>query len=264
MESSGTTGITSILSKLDLVSLSALASTVTNGLLKNKLTTKRGAIEAILVHSPDLESILRRKIITREILFAYLHENNVSVTCPTTKNELVYQICNLWNLKQCTTASTVVTPQIDLHDPNQLALQFSEWFYALMNRNEPIPSEHFWPDVNLTINLIFPTQTLTENVESNPCEAAKMLFTKRLESGVYLNPNLSSAGTRGRMDVHGLVEVLSCGSLHTNNTCVGVFEQMFMLARDPFVENNWKIKRTQLNLRSKSDVRYLPSLTDRY
>ena len=35
-----------------------------------------------------------------------------------------------------------------------------------------------------------------------------------------------SKGVRGRLDPHGLVVVLSCGTLHNQHTVCGVFEQV--------------------------------------
>ncbi len=41
------------------------------------------------------------------------------------------------------------------------------------------------------------------------------------------NPNLCEEGVRGRLDPHGLVLVLACGTLHNHQTVCGVFEQVF-------------------------------------
>ena len=51
-----------------------------------------------------------------------------------------------------------------------------------------------------------------------------------------------------RLDPHGLVLVLACGTLHNQATVCGFFEQVFGLIRDPDSENNWKIKHTEARL----------------
>ena len=40
------------------------------------------------------------------------------------------------------------------------------------------------------------------------------------------NPNLCEEGVRGRLEAHGLVLVLVCGTLHTSSNVCGVFEQV--------------------------------------
>jgi hypothetical protein len=73
------------------------------------------------------------------------------------------------------------------------------------------------------------------------------------------NPNLCDEGVRGRwggspalllsrLDPHGLVLVLVCGTLHNQADVCGVFEQVFGLVRDPTSDNNWKIKSTEARL----------------
>jgi len=269
-------GIQQILSKLEDEELLALAATVTQGLLRNKLETRKGAIEAILKYSPDIQSILKRKIVTRDILFTYLHESNVSVALPATKNDLIDIICTHWNLKPTQyVATTTQRDNVNYNNPtngqyknldtseiNTMALKFSEWFYTMMNANEPIGPEHFWRDAKLKMNLTSGSDTINHNVEDSAEEIVQILYKTKYEHQLYFNPNFLSDGVQGRRDPHGLVMVLACGTLHSNNLCVGVFEQVFVLARDPFVDNNWKIKSTELNLKSKKDVKAPPSLCD--
>lgn len=55
------------------------------------------------------------------------------------------------------------------------------------------------------------------------------------------------------MEHHGIVLILCCGTLHTNaSVSVGIFESVFGLMRDPFSENNWKIKSVKMQLQSTS------------
>ena len=90
------------------------------------------------------------------------------------------------------------------------------------------------------------------------------------------NPNLCEEGVRGRLEAHGLVLVLVCGTLHTSSNVCGVFEQVlsfkchfklsclifkvFGLVRDPGAQNNWKIKNTGARLVA-GEVQQQPKLT---
>lgn len=226
------------------------------------------AVEAILKYSPNELSILKRKSITREILFEYLHQQNAAIPIPTTKSTLIDKICQLWNLhaqpykheepsnNACTTSAT---PEVNV---DLLGEKFSEWFYNMVNTSPIIGPEHFWRDAVLTLHLISEAQTVTEVIQDDCEKIALLLSNTKTTHNLFFNPNLTKEGIKSRMSPHGLVIVMVCGTLHTDNQCVGVFEQVFGLARDPFSENNWKIKNTELNLRSKSGVTRLPRLCD--
>lgn len=217
-------------------------------------------------YSQDELGILKRKSVTREVLFEYLHEKDCVVPVETTKSALISKICNFWNL-QTTTCKFEETQQPPAKDNNEnaenlnvLGERFAEWFYNMLNTTPVIGSEHFWQDCTLTLNLISEMQTITETVSDDCEKIANVISTTKTTHNLFFNPNLSREGTKTKMDPHGLVIVMVCGTLHTDSKCVGVFEQIFGLARDPFSENNWKIKNTHLNLRSKSDVNELPKL----
>jgi Domain of unknown function (DUF4518) len=63
------------------------------------------------------------------------------------------------------------------------------------------------------------------------------------------------------MDHHGLVLILCCGTLHTHESvAVGTFESVFGLMRDPFSDNNWKIKNVKLQLQSSGASLKIPEL----
>lgn len=57
------------------------------------------------------------------------------------------------------------------------------------------------------------------------------------------------------MEHHGIVLILCCGTLHTHaSVSVGVFESVFGLMRDPFSDNNWKIKNIKMQLQSTPSI----------
>ncbi|XP_072394855.1 uncharacterized protein C3orf38 homolog [Diabrotica undecimpunctata] len=269
MANNSETGIIDLLSKLDEDNLLSLVRTVTQGLLR--INSKDDAIKAILKHSPDTLSILRRKSVTREVLFSYLDEKDIVMKIPITKNELIDKIMEFWNIKSAdiTTVSyrsneetiNEIKPKEDSNSISALAEKFAGWFYSLMN-DEGVGAEHFYSDAKMKINLHSNNDCDTTVVEDDPDSLAQALFRIKLQHGIFFNPNISREGTQGRMDPHGLVIVLVCGTLHVQKTCVGVFEQVFSLARDPFCDNNWKIKNSELNLRSKSAVIGQPRLCE--
>lgn len=224
------------------------------------------AIEIIIKYSPDELSVLKRKSVTKEVLFDYLHEKDVVIPVPTTKSTLIDKICQLWNLQATPYKFEEIAQNNIQSNPteniNLLGEKFAEWFYNMLNTTPIVGSEHFWHDATLTLNLISETQTVSEKVSDDCEKIASLLSTTKTTHNLFFNPNLTKDGVRTKMNPHGLVLLMVCGTLHTDRECVGVFEQMFSLARDPFSENNWKIKRTELNLRSKSGVNEQPTLCD--
>ncbi|GJQ68498.1 hypothetical protein Trydic_g17071 [Trypoxylus dichotomus] len=240
--------VLNILSENDLHGLTA---TVTQGLLKEKRKSKQDAIEVILKYSPDVLSILKRRAVTRDVLFTYLHNKNVSIELPTTKDKLVAKVCELWNLtspkdikinnaESYDTATSTNSQQVAEsaeNNVNAMAKQFVRWFYEMMNSNEYIDPSHFYFDARLKLNLISNGTETTEETESANA-IVELLFRTKTEYNLFFNPNLTSDGTQG------------------------IFEQVFALARDPFSENNWKVKSTELNLRSQRDNVDTPTLTN--
>lgn len=271
MTSAPEPGIVDILTKLDEDNLLSLAKTVTQGLLK--ISTTQDAIKGILKYSPDTLSILRRKSITRELLFSYLDDKNVMVRLPITKNELIDKILEYWNesasgIKPESTSiscrnneDSVSNSKEDRNSIAALAEQFAGWFYELLNNNN-VGAEHFYADAKLKINMLSNNDHNTISIENNPENLAYELLNVRMQHNLYFNPNISKEGTQGRMNPHGLVMVLVCGTIHVQETCVGVFEQVFALARDPFSDNNWKIKSSEMNLRSNNAVHRQPRLCE--
>lgn len=224
------------------------------------------AVNAIINYSSDVVSILRRKVLTRELLFTYIHQKNIPVNLPANKNDLIAKIASFWDvqytpqdteiIENISDNNTVTSDQIAI-----LAEQFTQWFYSQLNRNECLP-EHFFPDAKLQITFTVNNQQIKSEFVENDCQQiAQQLFFLKMQYDLYFNPNLTKDGVQGKLDPHGLVIVLVCGTLHKDGVCVGIFEQLFALARDPFTQNNWKIKSTQLNLKNENGVLVPPCLS---
>lgn len=199
------------------------------------------------------------------------------MSLPATKNELISRLLKFWGVPVETSNAgrEIEHPQLEVKSLSPannsantvsqtnvelLAQQFSEWFFKMLNQPDQLPAEHFWPDAKLIIHFSSPLGEIMESREDNPEEISSLLFRTKVQHNLLFNPNLTAEGTKGRLEPHGLVAVMACGTLHSGQYCVGVFEQSFSLARDPLSENNWKIKHSRLNLRSNDNVTSLPAL----
>ncbi|XP_049830564.1 uncharacterized protein LOC126272065 [Schistocerca gregaria] len=123
----------------------------------------------------------------------------------------------------------------------EFSQQFVTWFYKLLNAGG-VGEEHFWADAAAEM-LLLPGEQVSQG--SAACGVSQLLDWVRNQLGLAFNPNVTSEGVRGRFDPHGLITIVACGTLHTPDRCVGIFTQKFALARDPFSNNNWKVKNTK-------------------
>ena len=55
---------------------------------------------------------------------------------------------------------------------------------------------------------------------------------------------------KGQLNAYGLVLVSIGGTVHRYSQCIGIFEQSFGLIKDPNMDNNWKIKFTELKMKA--------------
>lgn len=264
-------------------------------------------INAIIQHSPDATSILKRKVLSCSTLYTYLHQNSVRVYSPVTKKSLIESILKFWKdrannidkhessqqqhcilQQQCEYLDeyddiqesesdsvsekrewSVVNSNINneiqretINFPiNVMARMFSEWFYKMFNAENGLTSDHFWPDSSLRVHIKSGDNVDVQETLSNAGDVVDLLERTKCSHGLYFNPNISHGGVQGRIDVHGLALIVACGTLHKDNLCVGVFQQMFALARDPQADNNWKVKSIELKLNSQS-VNNIPSILD--
>ena len=148
---------------------------------------------------------------------------------------------------------------------DEFGRDFCEWFYMMVNRLQPeCSTQHgdiFRRDIfcgNSKIEMY-----LVEGIRSESCQAEgdqacydtikqmltklKLLFSPNIEGGVQI---VKSS--------HGLVKVFCCGTLHCENSLIGIFEQEFGLVLSP-VDRAWKIAYFKVNLK-KSTFSQTPSL----
>lgn len=234
----------------------------------------------ILLHSTSTQSILNRKAITKEHLFKYLHTRKVPVTSEFTKQLLIEKTLQYWkqsfyltddeiNNDEIKTINNRTNSQTENQNNtstrpnevgnvnpeqfpiNQMARNFATWFYQNLNQNR-LQAGDFFCDCQCKVEFLENQQCLM--VEQHSGAQAVLEFCQSLQSryNLFLNLNISHSGTQGRIDCHGLVLVLTCGTLHKVNQFVGTFEAVFGLSRDPFSQNNWKMNQIALRLHNFS------------
>ncbi|XP_036345143.1 LOW QUALITY PROTEIN: uncharacterized protein C3orf38 homolog [Rhagoletis pomonella] len=253
------------------------------------VATTQEALDYVYIQIGDTLTLLNKRAITREMLFKYLHQRKIQVNADFTKGALISRIIEYWNSKfeynndnslpntttsitsltnvtENNTATSITTNLSTSQQENEtqypihlLARQFTQWFFNNLNK-QTVKADDFWSDCQLQLRI-----AATDQINDYECTGAdEVIFTllgSKEQFGFYFNPNLTHAGVQGRMNVHGLVLVLACGTLHTEQNCVGVFECTFGLLRDPFAENNWKVKTMKCILRSQLAA-VMPSLCE--
>ena len=149
-----------------------------------------------------------------------------------------------------------------------MALQFSKWFYPMLNACNPdynqaatpdiFGVQHFFGDCMLLMKTVMNSEERVEHFNTSNLVVDRLAALVRDER-LIMNPNVETAGLRGLSDVHGRKIVIVCGTIHRQSNFLGVFEQQFGLVRDPTTNNNWKIKFSRLAL-SASSLPSLPTL----
>lgn len=158
------------------------------------------------------------------------------------------------------TQSTVTVMKSD-----EFTRDFCEWYYIMVNRLQPqcahllgdtFRKEIFYSNSFTDVYLI--GQTSVERHAKGGDNTFVLLRDTFIEFGLLFNPNLEN-GTQAHMSSHGMVVILCCGSLHHDNSFVGIFEQEFGLVCSP-VDRAWKIMYIKINLKQSSIQSELPSL----
>ncbi|KAJ9578717.1 hypothetical protein L9F63_005079 [Diploptera punctata] len=258
--------IKELLELMPELDLRNLAVTVTQNMILS--LTKEEAVQAIILHSATAESLLMRKKMSKEILFRYLHEKRIPCVSTDDKKTFVNSILEFWESNKKSVQlelqqKTSLPTNVQQHEINELAHAFTNWFYSMFNQQGmALGSEHFWQDCSMCMTVTSGADMEKFEVHNSALDVHKLLYNTKFEHNLYFNPNISNQGVRGKLDAYGLILVLVCGTLHQQEKCVGVFEQMFGLIRDPSACNNWKIKKTQLHLKNSQMISRLPTLEE--
>lgn len=283
-------GLRMILCKMDVQDVLSLASTITLRMVAVENMSE--AINAIICYADSVSDVLRRKKLKKEYIFKYLHDVGAAVLPHLDKRAHIKALLAYWGSSSSSSEVIAVEAEDDMQveeleveeseetnnrqmesvyqrDVNVsnfteeiqvMARVFSRWFYTILNGQSVIDlsetsivdnygPHHFWQDCRLRIRTPANEQVVEGSQLSS--ETLKSFLTNY---GLILNPFDTEAGVKGWSDPHGLVTVLVGGAVHKNDRCLGVFEQVFGLIRDPTADNNWKIKFSEIRLSSKEEV----------
>lgn len=145
-------------------------------------------------------------------------------------------------------SSSAVQHLTTSHFPiHEMSRSFAKWFFERLNAGT-LCANDFWADAVCETNFYENKSIRLNETASSPEMVVQFLRTLREDYQLYMNLNDCDDGVQGRSDPHGLVLVLSCGTLHKTIEFVGTFEAVFGLLRDPFAQNNWKLKHISLQL----------------
>lgn len=227
-------------------------------------------------------NLLNRKAITKSILFKYLNHRKVSVTLDFSKQILIEKVVQYWSEtykypEDEVQGSNNDKPNVNTESINKenisteytenfpvhlMARQFGNWFFDEYNQSN-LNANDFWPDVACEIDLISMSE-IQQQSTTTAQNVLELLTSLKLKYEFFFNPNVCHSGIQGRIDPHGMVLVLCCGTLHIQQQgFIGVFECAFGLIRDPFTDNNWKIKHMRLRLKSSLNAQNeIPSLEE--
>lgn len=130
----------------------------------------------------------------------------------------------------------------------EFSCSFIQWFYNLINDSDPnrLSPEHFFSNCNIKLT-IKASETLYNSEVSGSIECVNLINGIRNRYSCKFAPYVPG-GLKFKEDDHGLVLIQAKGSLHNGADANGIFEQVFMLLRDPAANNNWKIKSTEINI----------------
>lgn len=137
---------------------------------------------------------------------------------------------------------------------------FAAQFYELLNK--PDPSTRYLHSLNSShifskckIKIVVKRSEEDIEVIDDTCESAlKHLSELRDSYRVLFCPNLSTGNVRSQKGCDGLLYVMVFGTLHHPDRVWGSFRQTFVLSADPFSQNSFKVRDSELTLINNKDV----------
>lgn len=193
-------------------------------------------------------------------MLEYWHRNGTTITSNLPSHEATHAHIHAQAASSPTDLTPHHTQQFPIHE---MSRSFAKWFFDNLNA-AAITTKDFWADVICNASF-YENKCVIMYENSASAEAVhQFLLSLRSVYQLYLNLNDCFDGVQGRIDPHGLVLVLSCGTLHKLSEFVGTFEAVFGLLRDPFAENNWKIKQISLRLHNSvmNSIETAPTLRE--
>ncbi|XP_043928076.1 uncharacterized protein C3orf38 homolog [Protopterus annectens] len=245
-------GCREILESMLTADLMSLKDTVTGGLIV--VESREEAINTILCYSQSALELLKRRKVSRDIIFSYLAKQGVVFPPSSEKSALVQIALEYW--KESKVAVEKVNPKgIDYET---LGEHFCRWFYQLWNSQNPTLNmeqetwgpQHFWEDTKLNFLYYTSVQNCEEFLGSEISSHRLLSLVK--DEHLFFNPNMDGGGLKCACSPYGLVVVAVAGTIHRGTVCLGVFEQIFGLIRAPLEGSNWKIKFVNLNIKGQN------------
>jgi hypothetical protein len=183
----------------------------------------------------------------------------------TARPTINYVVNNQYNIVNVDSSNNVDPAAQQLQ---RLGETFTQWFFEALNSHNPSNSQHnidfgpqhFLDDALLLLLQLGPGESRDKFSGQQAVSDRFLAFVKGED--LLFNPNCTLGGILVRTNPHGLVVVLVCGTIHRGNQCLGVFEQMFGLIKDPRFDNNYKIKLSKLKMTAMA-VSKLPMLTEK-
>ncbi|KAM4699389.1 uncharacterized protein C3orf38 homolog [Discoglossus pictus] len=250
-------GCRQLLELLDTSELLSLTDTVTNRLIH--VESREEAIHAIITYSESATVLLKRRKVNRETIFKYLALQNVPVLPSSEKNQLIQRVVEYW--QGPVSKQREPKPQVKQEDKSYngslncqlLGEQFCHWFYQILNSQNPLLGQqkgdwgpqHFWENAVLKFAYNTTEQSM-EEYNGAQMTSLRLLALVR-EERLLFHPNLEAGGLKCVTSPHGLVVVAVAGTVHRDSFCLGIFEQIFGLIRNP-ADENWKIKFVNLKV----------------
>lgn len=161
--------------------------------------------------------------------------------------------------EKSSSTSTPGQPPLRTVRSDEFSREFSKWYYTMVNRLQPtcthlagdtLREEVFLGNSSAEVYTYGPTTTQRTAVGQRDTYALlKDIFT---EHRILFSPNVDS-GIQSYAVEHGLIKLFVCGTLHQENSFLGIFEQEFGLVQSP-VERAWKIMYTKLNLKQAGET----------
>ncbi|KAM9804763.1 uncharacterized protein C3orf38 homolog [Neosynchiropus ocellatus] len=267
-ERAGCANLLQLMPKSDVFSL---CDTVTNKAILVEGVSD--AIETILSFTKNAEELLKRRRVHRDLIFKYLVKEGVAMLPNSDKHQLMSRCLELWSPKPVADLKmpqricmdqgsemkeagreSLPTASGAGFDPLVLGKQFCLWFFQLLNSQNPVLGQqpqdwgpqHFWCDVRMQLLSRVGAENLEDFTGAEMVSRRLLAMTK--EELLYLSPNLDTPGLIATVSPHGLVLVAVAGTIHRDQVCLGIFEQVFGLIRCPLDNNSWKIKLVKLQI----------------
>lgn len=137
---------------------------------------------------------------------------------------------------------------------------FAAHYYELLNKPDPstcylhsLNPTHIFSKCKMKI-VVKRSDEDIEVVDDDCVSALKHLSELRESYKVIFVPNLSADNVRSQKSCDGLLYVMVFGTLHHPDRVWGSFKQTFVLSADPFSQNSYKVRDSELTLINNKDV----------